>query len=85
MIKSAIGVDMFPHTHHKEMVLLFERTVDTEDTTTVVKIDDNAMSAAEQTVAIAIDNDIELDKLEGNQTEETMKELAPENVCDDME
>lgn len=25
---AAIGVDMFPHTHHKEMVLLFERIVD---------------------------------------------------------
>lgn len=25
---AAIGVDMFPHTHHKEMVLLFERKTD---------------------------------------------------------
>lgn len=27
---AAVGVDMFPHTHHKEMVLLFERVVDEE-------------------------------------------------------
>lgn len=28
VVTAAVGVDMFPHTHHKEMVLLFERTVD---------------------------------------------------------
>lgn len=26
---------MFPHTHHKEMVLLFERTVDEEENPTI--------------------------------------------------
>lgn len=27
----AVGVDMFPQTHHKEMVLLFERVKDAEE------------------------------------------------------
>lgn len=27
----AVGVDMFPQTHHKEMVLLFERIKDAEE------------------------------------------------------
>lgn len=28
--KIAVGVDMFPHTYHKEMVVLFERVKDDE-------------------------------------------------------
>lgn len=36
---------MFPHTHHKEMVLLFERTVDDEDETKEKSVDTDATAA----------------------------------------
>lgn len=54
VITKAVGVDMFPHTEHKEMILLFERVLDvkkdvavTSDTTAATAVDDNKCKTEE--------------------------------------
>lgn len=50
---AAIGVDMFPHTHHKEMVLLFERVADvTEEVETAAKEEVPVAAQVQETPAL---------------------------------
>lgn len=88
VVKAAVGVDMFPHTHHKEMVLLFERTVDKED-----EADASVTSPkdAESLTAGAGGDDTEMVSLERDQTqhenpiEEPFKTISKSSFESDSE
>lgn len=69
VMTKAIGVDMFPHTHHKEMVMLFERTVDEEEKPSPTEIVEKSADAI--SIPGKDDNDTEMVELERDQMHET--------------
>lgn len=58
VLKEAAGVDMFPHTDHQEMVLLFERLPKKSEKKHVETADSNQSIKSEIKVENAINSDI---------------------------